>query len=246
METYIRAALLLWFVFITSLCNGQSSEEKLTISHVEGNFYIYTTYQYYKGNRIGANSMYLLTKEGAILFDTPWDTTQFQPLLDTIRKLHGQEVIMAFATHFHNDRTRGLEFYKKLGIKTFTTRMTDSLSAARGEIRGEFLMKADTTFNIGGYTFQSYYPGPGHTPDNIIFWFKKEKILYGACLIKSAEDDNLGNIGDADVERYAQTLVNVQKKCRDPKFIIVGHGNWRDKRSLEHSLNMARALRDSK
>ena len=50
-----------------------------------GDFYIYTTYNTYQGNRIPANGMYLVTGAGVVLFDTPWDNTQFQPLLDSIQ-----------------------------------------------------------------------------------------------------------------------------------------------------------------
>ena len=38
---------------------------------------------------------------------------------------------------------------------------------------------------MGQHAFQTYYGGQGHTPDNIVIWFDKEKILYGGCLVKS-------------------------------------------------------------
>lgn len=33
------------------------------------------------------------------MFDTPWDTTQFQPLLDSIKFKHNMNVLMCIATH---------------------------------------------------------------------------------------------------------------------------------------------------
>jgi hypothetical protein len=35
----------------------------------------------------------------------------------------------------------------------------------------------------------------------------------------------------------------VQQKCPHPKYIIVAHSDWRDLRSLEHSIEMADALK---
>lgn len=55
--------------------------------------------------------MYLVAKDGVVLFDTPWDTTQFQPLLDSIKLKHDKNVIICIATHAHEDRTGGLEYY---------------------------------------------------------------------------------------------------------------------------------------
>ena len=223
---------------------AQASDSSLKISHLTGDFYVYTTYNYYKGFRIPANGMYLLTNEGAVLFDSPWDTTQFQPLLDSIWTRHHQKPLMCIATHFHEDRTGGLEYYRQQGIQTFTTRQTDKLSEKRGMKRAEFLIDKDTIFSIGKYSFQTYYPGPGHAPDNIVIWFEKEKVLYGGCLVKSVEDETLGNLGDANQNEYANSIKYVQKKCKRPKYIITGHNDWTDIRSLYHTLEMAKQLKE--
>jgi metallo-beta-lactamase class B len=227
-------------------CVAQSDEVKLKITPLTGDFYIFETFSVYKGQRIPANGMYLVTTEGAIMFDTPWDTTQFQPLLDSIKIRHKKNVVMAFASHFHEDRTGGLEYYRQRGIKTYTTKLTDELSKKTGKKRAEFLIAKDTVFRLGNYSFQTYHPGHGHTADNIVFWLEKEKILYGGCLIKSTKDTTLGNLADADVKAYATTLANVQKKCKDPKFVIPGHGDWSSVRSVQHTFEMAEKLKQVK
>lgn len=237
----IATTIICLFFFGTLF--AQHSDSSLKISPLTGDFYIFTTYNYYKGTRIPANGMYLLTNKGVVMFDTPWDTTQFQPLLDSIRVRHNKKVVLCFASHFHEDRTGGLGYYRQQGIKTYTTRQTDDLSKKRGMKRAEFLIDKDTAFKIGQYSFQTYYPGHGHAPDNIVFWFEKEKILYGGCLIKSVADDDLGNLGDASITAYAATIKNVQRKCKDPKHIIPGHNDWANIQSLEHTLKMALELK---
>ncbi len=231
------------FLFLFNNTFGQSSDSKLNITPLTGDFYVYTTYNIYKGEKVPANGLYLVTNEGVLLLDTPWDSTQFQPLLDSIQSRHHQPVTMCISTHFHEDRTAGLEYYRKHGIKTYTTLLTDKLSQKTNKKRAEFLIEKDTIFNIGKYTFETYFPGHGHAPDNIIIWFEKQKILYGACLIKSFEDDNLGNLGDANPLEYANSVNNVIKKCKQPKYVIVGHGDWSNIKSLEHTLKMAKALK---
>jgi metallo-beta-lactamase class B len=221
---------------------GQS-EPRLKITPLTGDFYIYTTYNTYKESRTPAHGMYLVTTDGVVMFDTPWDTTQFQPLLDSIQVKHNKSVIMCFATHWHGDKTAGLEYYRQQGIRTYTTALTDELSKKNNMKRAEFLMTRDTTFHVAQYTFEIYYPGQGHTIDNIVVWFEKERILYGGCLIKGASDRTLGYLGDANTLAYATTLENVQQKCKKPEHIIVAHSDWTNTNSLKHSIKLAKRLK---
>jgi len=231
------------FLFSLAKIFGQTENPNLKISPLTGNFYIYTTYNTYEKSKVPANGIYLVTNDGVVMFDTPWDTTQFQPLLDSIKLKHNKNVTICIATHWHSDRTDGLEYYKQKGIKTYTTNLTDELSKKNNKKRAEYLIEKDTIFNIGQYSFETYYPGQGHTEDNIVLWFNKEKILYGGCLIKGAEAENLGYLGDGNVFEYEATLKNVQKKYPAPKFIIVSHHNWNNINSLKHSIKLARKLK---
>jgi metallo-beta-lactamase class B len=234
------------FIFSITSIFSQTKEAKLKISPLTGDFYIYTTYSTYEGSQVPANGMYLVTNKGVVLFDTPWDTTQFQPLLDSIKIKHNKNVVLCIATHWHSDRTEGLAFYKQQGIKTYTTTLTDELSKKNNKKRAEYLIGKDTVFHIEQFSFETYYPGPGHTEDNIVIWFAKEKILYGGCLIKGADAENLGYLGDANVTQYYSTLKRVQAKCQSPKFIIISHSDWNNIKSLEHSIKLARKLKNKK
>lgn len=238
-----KTGLTLIFIFLLSNIFGQAGEPKLKITQLTGGFYVYTTYNTYEGNQIPANGMYLLTNNGVVLFDTPWDTTQFQPLLDSIKLRHRKHVFLCIATHWHSDRTEGLAYYKKQGIRTYTTRKTDELSEQFGKKRAEYLIEKDTVFHVGQYSFETYYPGQGHTEDNIVVWFNKEKILYGGCLIKGARAEDLGYLGDGNILEYKTTLLNVYKKYPDPKFILVSHHDWNSTNSLKHSIKLAGKLK---
>ena len=107
-------------------------------------------------------------------------------------------------------------------------------------------MGKDTVFHVGGYQFETYYPGPGHTDDNIVIWFEKEKILFAGCLIKGASDENLGFLRDGNINEYETTLTRVQKKFPNPRFIIVAHSDWNNLNSLKHSIEMAKELKRKK
>jgi len=226
---------LFWF----SNLRGQASDSSLKISRLTGDFYVYTTFNLYRGARIPANGLYLVTRDGVVMIDSPWDTTQFQPLLDSIKARHHADVVLCIATHFHEDRTAGLEYYRRQSIKTYTSAKTDQLSKESGKKRAEFLFYKDTVFNVGQYSFQTYFPGQGHTSDNIVIWFAKEKILYGGCLVKTVNDTDLGYTADGNLKAYASTIRNLQQKCQSPKFVIPGHGEIEGPEALRHTLEMA-------
>ena len=122
----------------------------------------------------------------------------------------------------------------------------DELSKKNDKKRAEFLMTKDTVFHTGQYSFETYYPGQGHTEDNIVIWFNKEKILFGGCLIKGTSDENLGFLGDGNIDEYETTLKKVKKKFPAPKYIIVAHSDWNNLNSLNHSIEMAKALKKKK
>lgn len=236
-----KLASIILFLVIASSSFGQSKNSPLQISHLTGDFYVYRTFSDYKGAKISANAMYLVTEKGVVLFDAPWDTTQFQPLLDSIKTKHHKEVVMLFATHSHDDRAGGLDFYKKKGIKTYTIKLTDDILKKENKPRAEFIIPNDKTFTVGQYTFEVYYPGKGHASDNIVAWFDKEKVLYGGCFIKSADAKDLGYLGDSDVKEWKESIARVKAKFKNPVYIISGHDDWTNTNSLNHTLELVNA-----
>lgn len=236
MKTTITTIII--YLFSLTFVFGQTENNELKISRLTGEFYIFTTYKMFGTKKQSANGMYLVTDSGVVLFDSPWDTSPFQPLLDSIKVKHNKKVVINIATHSHEDRTSGIDFYRKNGVKTFTTKLTDEISIENERPRAEFLMKKDTIFTVGKYKFQTYFAGEGHTKDNIVIWFDNEKILYGGCLVKSIVAKDLEYVGEANIKEWSKTIKKIQKKFKNPKFIITGHHNWESTKTLEHTLKL--------
>ena len=212
---------------------------KLRFEMLTDSIYAYTTRQMYSGSPFPSNSLYLVTKEGVVLIDTPWDETQFQPLLDSIQKRHGQKVVMCIATHFHEDSTAGLEYYASQGITTWSSRYTLDLCREHGFKQAQYVFEKDTVFNVGGYAFEAFYPGEGHTKDNIVVWLAKDRVLYGGCLIKSHENDGLGNVADANISAWDETIKRLLDRYKRPAIVVPGHFAWsRGRKALKHTLKI--------
>lgn len=239
----ILFVLLLNSIFLRSTLLNAQTANGLQINHLTGDFYIYTTYQNLNGSPFPSNSMYLVTSQGVVLFDTPWDSLQFQPLLDSIETRHHFPVVVCISTHFHADRTAGIKYYRSLGIPTFSSRQTFELCASHYENQTAYYFLNDTIFTIGDHSFETFYPGAGHSPDNIVIWCADEKILYGGCLVKSTEVNNLGNLSDADISSWKSAIEKLIKKYPDAEFIIPGHFGWTSRKSLQHTIRLIKGYK---
>jgi metallo-beta-lactamase class B len=236
MHPFPRIAILIFLLIVPIV--SSYAQVKLVITPLMKDFYVFTTFSSYGGSLFPSNGMYVVTNEGVVLVDTPWDTTQLVPLIDSIKTKHGKEVIMAIATHSHEDRTACLEMLAAKGVKTFTSKLTHAISIEHNQPLAQHHFENDTTFYVGEKSFQTFYPGEGHTKDNIVIWFGPQKIIYGGCFVKSTEAQGLGNVADANLAEWSTSIERVKKRFSNPIYVIPGHQSWTRKDGLEHTLKL--------
>ena len=218
----------------------------LNITRLTGDYYIYKTFGTHQGKRYPAYGMYVVTTKGAVLMDTPWDYNQVQPLLDSISKKHHKKVVLAFASHYHTDRTAGLDILQKQGIKTYSSKQTYDLCKEYNEKQAEFYFTNDTTFRVGNHTFQTYYPGEGHSKDNIVIWCANKKVLYGGCLIKGIggkEGKEYINVPSANLQQWSTSIENIMKKFPNARYAIPGHDGGMSNKNLQHTIKLVHKYR---
>jgi metallo-beta-lactamase class B len=211
----------------------------LQIASLCDNVYVYTTWQDFAGEPFPANGLYVLTAEGAVLIDSPWDTLQTRPLLDAIRARHGAEVRLCIATHGHDDRTGGFDQLRRWGIPTYASAQTRSACIELGNPLPQHVFLGDTTLTVGGVQMEWHWPGGGHTRDNIVVWLPAQRILYGGCLVKSVEAQGLGYTGDADLAAWPTTMDGLLRRYPQVRWTVPGHQRWvPGKRALRHTVRL--------
>ena len=223
------------FLFSTFLI---AQESPLVIEEINPKVHVFTTYNTYNGKTYSANALYLVTKKGVVLFDTPWDEKQFQPLLDSIQQKHNLPVIAIFASHSHEDRAGGFAYYNKIGIPTYATKQTNDLLKSANKAISTHEIDLGKTYKIGGERFVIEYFGAGHTLDNTAVWLPKYKILNGGCLVKSAEATDLGYVGEADVKAWPTTIQQLMLKHPKINKVIPGHDNWKATGHIENTFKL--------
>lgn len=91
---------------------------------------------------------------------------------------------------------------------------------------------------------EAFYPGGGHTIDNIVVWLPKSKILFGGCLVRSLESKSLGYVGEAHIEQWSDSVKRVLAKYSEAKLVIPGHGKFGDIELLNHTEKLAEEAYD--
>lgn len=231
----MRTLLFSLACFVTIGLNAQLDFKKISDSS-----YVFTTYQVYKDVKISSHGLLKITSGGVVMIDTPWDTTQFQPLLDSIDRKFHKKVLMVISTHWHEDRTAGLDYYKSKGIATYSTYATRNLCRENNFPQAEYTFEGDTTFNIYNTIFETFYPGAGHSSDNIVVYFPKDRLLVGGCFVKSVEATDLGNLSDANIGMWRVSAKTLIKKYPKVKTVIPGHQKIAGKSALKHTLKLAK------
>lgn len=230
------------FLFSLACFFSMGSNAQLDFKKISDSSYVFSTYHTFDSVRYSAHGLLKITDAGVVMIDTPWDSLQFQALLDSIEVKFHKPVVLVISTHWHEDRTAGLDYYNQKGISTYSTYATKNLCMEHHLPQAKYTFEGDTTFRIGNTVFETYYPGAGHSSDNIVVYFPKEKILVGGCFVKSVEATDLGNLSDANIGMWPIAAKNLIKKYPKVKTVIPGHQKISSgKKALKYTLKLTKA-----
>lgn len=211
----------------------------LTVTPLNDRVFVHTTYGQYQKSLVPSNGLIIKTNEGVVLVDTGWDsednTDNTQQLLQWVSDSLRQPVRLCIVTHAHEDRVGGIRALKKAGVRVVSTPLTAKKSVKLGYEAPEGMLPNDTTFIIGQEPIRCYFPGEGHTSDNIVVWLPNQQILHGGCLVKSVAAFGMGNLADANLTEWANSIRRVKDQFGTAKVVVPGHEEWGDTRALEHT-----------
>jgi metallo-beta-lactamase class B len=237
----MKNCLLLFFLFIIAFLNaeaGNDSKTNIKVTRLTDGFYVHTSYKLLGGKPFPSNGLIVDTQDGVVLIDTGWGKKPTKEILNWVEKNLHKKVVLCIVSHSHDDRMSGINELRKKNIRVISTKLTAEKTAESEFSKPEGILPADTTFTIGKIQIQTFYPGPGHTEDNITVWFPGQKVLFGGCFVKSTEAKDLGNIADANLIEWPNSLQKVIAKFPEVKYVIPGHQSWETTKSLQHTLEL--------
>lgn len=239
----MKKQFLIAAILFTSLLYGQTERllvsDDIEVSPISENILLYVSYlELPDYGKVPANSLLVKTDSGFVVIDTPWNNAQAEVLNNWIENEFKMKVVAVIATHFHADCAGGLGYFNNQVIPTYGLQLTKELCLRTKIPNPSHTFSDSLQLNFSGLIIDLYYPGPGHSEDNIVVWIEKEKTLFGGCLIKALSSSGMGNTADADIQKWPSSVKNVQRKYGNVEIVVPGHGAVGGTGLLAHTMKI--------
>ncbi|MEW6999357.1 subclass B1 metallo-beta-lactamase [Colwelliaceae bacterium BS250] len=232
--------IITFLLLVSSIVSANN--EQLKVTQLADNVYQHVSYKRIEPwGMVAASGLIVVDGKNAHIIDTPWTQEETEELIKWI-KLKDLIVKSSVVTHFHEDASGGIPFLNKSKIKTYATPQTNNLlNLKHREISSDEI--SSNTFELVKDTIEIFYPGAGHTEDNIVVWLPKSNILFGGCFVKSMNSKNLGNTEDASVKDWSESIQKVINKYPNIEVVVPGHGKVGDQSLLRHTAQLALGIK---
>ena len=225
-----------------------SDTSKIEYTQLAKNVWMHTSYhEVTSWGKVLSNGLIVQTPDGAILIDTGWNNTQTAAILKWSEEALKQPIVAAVFTHAHSDKMGGVDAVIAKGAETFAHPLSNKFAPQEGLTPAEH----DLTIQPNGRmkashpafkAIEIYYPGGGHTLDNIVVAIPEAHILFGGCLIRPGGSHSLGNTASADLSSWASSIKRTAQKFPDASLIIPSHGAPAGRELLEQTEQLARQV----
>jgi len=238
---------------------SETLDKDMTIREVLQGFYIITHSFPWPHNSL----LVEMQNSDILLVDTPYTPEATNELLKWKKTKFGNRNVVAVNTGYHYDNLGGNGALISAGIKIYGSNAIPVLLSQKGEaLRALTLswltdpkyseyyethknlkyippntlypLQTGLLLNFGNESVVIYYPGPTHTPENVVVYFKDRNILFGGCMILAG--DSVGNTADADMTEWPKSVEKLRQFKID--LLIPGHGDRMDPQLIDHTLDI--------
>lgn len=226
--------------FLTSL----KTDYPVSFAKVADNVWVHTTnYRLPGQSPIASNGLVVRDGDDVVLVDGAWGELATVALLEAVKTEVGKPVTKMVVTHHHADKVSGVDAAERTGIEVFAHPDTPALAARSGfavpNTSVAALKDAKSRTKVG--TIEVAFPGPAHAPDNLVVYVPDAGVLYTGCAMRGADAASLGNIQDANLTLWPDTLNWMKAVYKDAKILVPGHGKGGDLSAIDHTLKLLAA-----
>jgi glyoxylase-like metal-dependent hydrolase (beta-lactamase superfamily II) len=213
-----------------------------------------------------SNAGFVVTDAGVVVFDALGTPALGYRLLQRIREVTDQPVERIVISHYHADHIYGLQAFKEhagdppVWAQRLALGYVGGTAASQGEdarrrlaqrrealfpwvdentyiVPPDHTFDKETTFEVGGITFELKHLGPAHAPGDSIMLVKNYGVLFSGDVIYKGRVPFLDS-PETDINRWLQGLDTLYNLQSQPRFVIPGHG--KPSEDLRESVAMTR------
>jgi metallo-beta-lactamase class B len=187
---------------------------------------------------VASNGLIYINSHEVLLCDTPVNEKETKELVQFLFDSLKAKRVSFVPNHWHDDCMGGLAYLKSKGIHSYANQMTIDIAKQKDLPVPEFGFSTFLLLKIGNENIICKYHGAGHSSDNIVVYIPSEKILFGGCMVKEMAATGKGNLSDADLQAWPNTIKSVKENYPDAKIVIPGHGAYGGPELLDHTLEV--------
>ena len=227
------------FTFAQETDTVYQSPSLLVVRISESVFLHQSFFQSETFGKVSCNGMIVSDGGELLIFDTPADRKASSELLEWLDGFPELKINAIVPTHFHEDCLGGLEEFHLRNIPSYANEQTIDLARMRQYPVPQNGFRDTLTLAAGEQRVTLFYPGEGHTKDNIVAYFPAEKVLFGGCLVK-AMNAGKGNLEDANPNAWASSVEKVKRTFSEIRLVIPGHGDSGGSGLLDYTIQLFR------
>jgi glyoxylase-like metal-dependent hydrolase (beta-lactamase superfamily II) len=188
-----------------------------------------------------SNAGFVVTGDGVVVVDALGAPALATELIAEIGRVTREPIRHVIVTHFHADHIYGLQAFKAVGATILahpagreylhSDAAQRRLETSRQELApwidertrlisaDRWLEAAETTLRVGGFDFVIRHLGPAHTPEDLVVFVPRRRVLFTGDLVFSGR---IPFVGQADSRQWIDSLERLI--AFEPKLMVPGHG----------------------
>jgi glyoxylase-like metal-dependent hydrolase (beta-lactamase superfamily II) len=164
-----------------------------------------------------SNAAFIVGTNGVVVIDALGSPDLAEALIQSIKKITAKKIEAVIVTHYHADHIYGLQAFQKIGAKIIahpaakeylnSETARQRLLISREELapwvdQNTNLVEADawlsnqTILNLAGLDLVVKPVGPAHTPEDLVIFYPKEKVLFTGDLLFRGRLPFIGSTAD--------------------------------------------------
>lgn len=187
--------------------------------------------------RTPANGVVYIVDSMCVIFDTPFTVKTTVRLMDYLTEDMGLTIEGVVINHFHDDCMAGIDSVHARSIPSYANKRTIARAKEEGLSLPLKKFGKKKRLKIGDQEVINFYPGPGHSPDNIVSYVPEDGVLFGGCMLKSMNASK-GNLADANLGKWSSSIAKVKKQFSEARVLVPGHGRQGGQELLDYTMEL--------
>lgn len=184
-----------------------------------------------------SNGLLVQTPQGLLAVDAAHSAGQAEQLIRWATDSLHQRIRLLVLTHAQAATPEALAVFRQHRVRVYSSPLTARRWQAGHPLAPALTpaLQPYTVIRAGRIRLELFFPGPGFSPDNMVAWVPKYKVLFGGELILAQPATALIPADPTARKHWAATLRTLAGRYPRARVIIPAHGPVGDLALLERT-----------